>query len=109
MTRDLIQAALGFQHNYEIVEAESAPVDRCKAYEGGDSSAGPKLVNTTLEKKGLTAAKMRNSIWNKALILKLSKEAQQIWSEAVDGRFGKVPIDWRKLFRDRFQKLFKAI
>ncbi|KAJ3885408.1 hypothetical protein GG344DRAFT_34353, partial [Lentinula edodes] len=83
----------------------STPRDRLMAFVGGDNSAGPKLLSTSLHWYGLSASQMRNSKWNRALIAKLAREARKIQSESQDGRFGD-EIEWKRLFRDRFSYFY---
>ncbi|KAJ3804653.1 hypothetical protein EV368DRAFT_18041, partial [Lentinula lateritia] len=87
----------------------STPPDRLEAFQTGNLEAGPKLVNTTLHWHGLSAEQMRKSLWNDALKDKLSEEARFIVSQTNDRRFGSLKLDFSKLFRDRFNKLFRYI
>ncbi|KAJ3722846.1 hypothetical protein C8R42DRAFT_731606 [Lentinula raphanica] len=109
LTRELYQTALGInQNNYEVVGIRN-PSDEClQAHSNGDNGAGPMLVNTSLHWKGLSAAQMRKSLWNNALLGKLSREARRIHAGTPDGRFGK-KVEWKDLFYDRFSKFYKTI
>ncbi|KAJ3871459.1 hypothetical protein F5051DRAFT_301194, partial [Lentinula edodes] len=81
---------------------------RLRAFVGGDESAGPKLLGTSLHWRGLSASRMRKSKWNKALVAKLAREARRIQSDCQDGRFGE-DVEWKRLFHDRFSHFYKRI
>jgi hypothetical protein len=111
MARQLYQKALHITEMYDVLGKKfpSVPDERLAAFLAGDTEAGPKLVNTTFHWRGLTKEQMRSSKWNRELIHKLATEANKIFSEHQDGRFGKSPIDFEQLFYDRFGKFFRMI
>ncbi|KAJ3738025.1 hypothetical protein EV360DRAFT_28305, partial [Lentinula raphanica] len=96
---------------YEVVQVQPTPPDRLRAHQRGDKDGGPKLVNTTLDWNGLSAAQMRNSKWNNALISRLAREAHRVYSLIPDGRFGKsqTRTKWKSSFKTRFTKFYKDI
>ncbi|KAJ3876983.1 hypothetical protein F5051DRAFT_330834, partial [Lentinula edodes] len=52
---------------------------------------------------------MKASPWNRAVAYKFAEKAKEIVANCRDGRFGKAPIDWNKLFNDRLYTVYKDI
>ncbi|KIK50924.1 hypothetical protein GYMLUDRAFT_182087 [Collybiopsis luxurians FD-317 M1] len=69
----------------------------------------PQLKDACIDKFGADVMSLKKSPWNQALIHKCTIRAQELVDVWPDGQFGEEPIDWLKLFNDKFYRIYKAI
>lgn len=67
------------------------------------------VKNLRLDTSGTTTQQLKDSLWNRAVIQELIAVSKKIVANTKDGRFGSLRINWKKLYRDRFQKLYQEI
>lgn len=65
--------------------------------------------NLRLDTSGTTTQELKDSLWNKVVILDLISVTKKIVANTKDGRFGTSHFNWKRLYKDRFQKLYQEI
>lgn len=69
----------------------------------------PQLKDLRLDTSGMTTQDLKQSLWNKAVIIELVHATKNIIANTKDRRFGLKDFNLKKLYRDRFQKLYQEI
>ncbi len=109
MARHLLRGSLGFKRAWEVGARPTVSPERLSQFLSDQRRYAPTLRGLRLDMSGSTTEELRDSKWNKAVVSALAKAAEQIVSNNEDGRFGDEEIDFKKLYRDRFQKLHQEI
>ncbi|KAJ3853048.1 hypothetical protein EV368DRAFT_39727, partial [Lentinula lateritia] len=82
--------------------------DQLGAFNKDREANGPKVRNTMIDKNGATTNDLKESSWNRELLLVLVKLAEQIVDECKDARFP-ASIDWIGLFSERLYRVYLAV
>lgn len=69
----------------------------------------PVLKELRLDTSGTTTQELKESLWNKAVIIELVNVTKKIIANTQDRRFGTKNFNLKRLYRDRFQKLYQEI
>lgn len=73
------------------------------------NKSAPNLSNLYLDTSCATTEDLKLSKWNKAVISELVHVTKKIVSKTKDNRFGEQVINWKRLYRERFQKIYQEV
>jgi hypothetical protein len=99
----LLNEALHIPHLFQAYGRIQVSAEQLALFETNAQEYGPKLRNTWIDKRAIDTKSMLALQWNRALIAKLAREAEDIVNDCITEPRGN--ISWTDFFRDRLYNI----